>query len=456
MSHGAIAALFAGAAVLALVLLVPVVRRALAERDLDTATALAFGTAAFFSLSSVFVAVTGQLQRRPDAFGDLTTIDPGWFHRVDQISIALLVCLIALVLYRQGTAGTLRVHAAGVIAIALWTMAHLSAGLQGGRLVTARGAVLFLCLAAATVLPRGRGAAFGVGVFGVVLAAAGGLLSLFRYDVAFVVPCQGACTPPGFTGVLPNENLLGIALTASIPFAYLGFRGRARFWLCLYLAAMAAATGSRTAGAGAIISLAALLIVRPRLDADRPAPGRTAVAWAVLAGAVGGSIYVVRHHWSPTALTTRPELWGVAWHYIHRSPWFGYGPEKWATLYSQFSEIPVAAQRTSHNQWTDILFVSGGVGAALFIAMAAAAILTAGRARSGVILSLATILMIGTTEGAWTIGTLDLLSFSLVAFILTGEARAGPLGAAERVPRPARELTRPRPRLIAHDTVPER
>jgi hypothetical protein len=454
VSHGTIAALFAAAAVVALALLVPVCRNAFAAHDLDTSAVLAFATATFFSLSSVVVAVTGQLQRIPDAFGDLTTIDPSWFHRVDQASILLLVAVIGLTLWRQVSAGPLTVHAAGVIAIALWAIANLSAGLQGGRLVTARGVVLLLCLVAATILPRGRGAAFGVGVFGVLLAAAGGILSLFRYDVAFVVPCHGACSPPGFTGVLPNENLLGIALTASIPFAYLGFRGRSRVWLCVYLAAMAAATGSRTAAGGAFISLAALLIVRPRLDAVRRASARALVAWAVLAGAVTSSVYVVRHHWSPTALTTRPELWGVAWHYIRRSPWFGYGPEKWASLYSQFSEIPVAAQRTTHNQWTDLLFVSGGIGAALFVTMVAAAILTAGHARSGVVLIIATILMIGTTEGAWTIGTLDLLSFSLVAFILTGEVRVVQSRAAARARSPATR-TAPRPRRLAHGTVPE-
>ncbi len=119
MSHGAIAALFAAAAVLALALLVPVGRKAVAAHDLDTSAVLAFATATFFSLSSAVVAVTGQLQRIPDAFGNLTTIDPSWFHRVDQASILLLVAVIGLALWRQVSSGTLTVHAAGVLAIAL-------------------------------------------------------------------------------------------------------------------------------------------------------------------------------------------------------------------------------------------------------------------------------------------------------------------------------------------------
>jgi hypothetical protein len=453
MSHTEIAAVFAAAALAALALLVPVVRTALSNRDIDRSAVLAFGTAACFSFSSALTAVTGALQRRPDVFGNLTAYEPGWFHRVDQLALAAVVALVGWLLYRQARSGALYVHAAGLLAIALWAVAHVSSGLHDEALVTPRGAVLLLCLVAATMLPRGRGAAFGVGVFGVLLAAVGGILALFRYDVAFVVPCEGACSKPGFTGVLPNENLLGIALLASIPFAYLGFRGRTRFWLSLYLAAMAGATGSRTALAGSAIVLVGLGVVRPRLDVRMRLPRwRTLVAGSILAGSVVSSVYVVRHHWSSTSLTTRPALWGVAWHYIHRSPWFGYGPEKWASLY-QSSQIPVAAQRTSHNQWTDILFVSGGVGAALFIGMALAAILSSGRARAGVMFVLATIFLIGTTEGAWTIGTLDILSFSLVAFILTGEASpvstlvavAAAVPSAVPVPRPPR-----RPRRIAH------
>ena len=92
---------------------------------------------------------------------------------------------------------------------------------------------------AATVLPRGRGAAVGVGIFAVSLGVASSVVAVIARDVAFIPGCQGACSGLGFTGVLPNENLLGIALVASIPFTYLGFRGRSRTFFILYLAGMA-------------------------------------------------------------------------------------------------------------------------------------------------------------------------------------------------------------------------
>jgi O-antigen ligase len=305
--------------------------------------------------------------------------------------------------------------------------------LNGGPLVSSRGAVLLACLLAATVLPRGRGACLGAAIYGATLAIAGGVLAVFRYDVAFVVPCQGACGGLGFTGVLPNEDLLGIALAASIPFTFLGFRGAARYWLMLYLALMVVATGSQTATAAAVIAAVALLVVRPGLDGDRATPVRTALAWLSLAGAVVASVALIERHWSSTALSGRPALWEVAFHHIGQAPWFGHGAESWARL-SETGQIPLAAQRSAHNQWLDVLFAAGWVGAALLVSTGIAMVWSAGRARPGVLVALATIAIIGTAEGAWSIGTYDGLSFSLVALILAGLPEHGaPARAVARV-----------------------
>jgi hypothetical protein len=454
VSHRAIAALFAGASLLALWLLLVALRRARGAGDLDSSTALTFGMGFLFNLPVALVAVAGGLERTPDPFKDLILILPGWYQRVADLSVLLIAGLAAFLLIKRLSVGHIYVNTAGAFAVLLWVVALLSAGLQGGNPLSGRGGALLLCLLAATVLPRGRGACLGAGILGVTLAIASGILAVFRYDVAFIVPCEGACSWLGFTGVLPNENLLGVTLAASVPFAYLGFRGRPRTWLALFLACGAVATGSRTAALAAVITVTTLLIVRPRLDADRT-PRLMAGAWLVLGGAVATSVYVVRHHWNPTALTDRPEAWEVAWRYIGRSPWFGYGPEKWGSL-SASSEIPLAAQRSTHNQWTDVLFIAGGVGAVVFVGIGLATIVSAGRARAGVVLALAAMLMIGTTEGLWPPATLDLLSFSLVALILTGptgESRLTPAPRTAALARPALPL-RQAPRRVAGPSAP--
>jgi len=425
VSHSAIALVFAGASALALVLLVRGIREARSAGALDSSAALTFAIGTLVLLPDVLVAATGTLQKRHDVFGDLVAIHPAWYSSVGQLTLLVLAGLAAALFVWRVGAGRAQAHAAGLIAILLCALAIAGGNLHGGSLIATRSGVLLVCLLAATVLPRGRGSSLGAGAFAVLLAATGGLLSLFRYDVAFVVPCEGACSGLGFQGVLPNENLLGIILAAAIPLTYLGFTGRTRLALVLYLAGMAIATGSRTSAAASIVAVVALAVVRPRLDEARASLARTATAWTVLIGSAAAAMYVVQREWPQTSLTTRPALWRVAWDYIGESPWFGYGPWRWESL-AQSSEIPMAAQRSTHNQWTDVLFVAGGVGAVVLVCVAIAAIWSAGRARNGVLLVLSTIGMLGVAEGVWSVGRLDLMSFSLVAVILIGETAPGP------------------------------
>lgn len=424
MSQIAVTSITAGAALAALGLLVPAVRQARAAGDFDASAALTLGIAWLVSLPTTLVAISGGAPSRQDAFGEFVAIFPGWYQHALDVTVLLVAALAGLLLFRRLTSDRVPVHTAGLFAILLWAVAQLASGLRGGPVLSPRGGVLLVCLMAATVLPRGRGACLGAGIFGVTLAAVSGALTVFRYDVAFV-PCSRKCTVLGslLTGVFPNANLLGLALAAAIPFAYLGFRGHARIWFPLYLAGMTFATGSRTAIVAAVATVIALLIVRPRVDADRTTPARIAIAGLALAGGIFGSAYVIQHEWNSSALTARPALWRVALTYVHDSPWFGYGPEKWASL-TRSSRIPADAAYSVHNEWLDVLFVAGWVGAALFVSMVAAALVTSGNARPGVLIALATVVVVGTTERPWSVGSLDWLSFSLVALILTG-ATAG-------------------------------
>jgi O-antigen ligase len=205
---------------------------------------------------------------------------------------------------------------------------------------------------------------------------------------------------------------------------------------------MALLTGSRAAMIGVVIVLAALLVLRPRLDADRPAPlGTSAAAAVLLTGAVLASAYVVLHDWSATtSLDDRPHLWNVAAEYREESPLFGYGPDRWETLYTETGEIRRTAQTSTHNQWVDVLFITGWVGAAILVAMIATIVWSARYARPAVLIVLAAAFIAGTTDTAWSVGVVDLRSFALIALILLGPTgavgRAGPRD--EPRPLPAR------------------
>jgi O-antigen ligase len=446
----AITIILAGSALVALGLLVPAVKRARTAGDLDASTALTLALGWLVSLPIVVVTFSGGLVRRLDSARELVPVLPSWYEPAAYLSLALVIALAAVLLVKRLVSETRRVtvHTAGLIAILLWAVAWLASGLQGGPLLSLSGATLLACLLAATVLPRGRGACVGAGLFGVTIAAASGLLAAVRFDIASV-ECRDDCVlGSALTGVFANENLLGTALVAALPFAYLGFRGRTRIWLVAYVAGMAFATGSRGAMLAVVILVAALLVVRPRLDADRPTPVRTAIAGLLLVAALLGSLYIGQHHWSSStnSLDDRPLLWTVASEYRQQAPLFGYGPEKWETLYTQTGEIPRTAQHSTHNQWVDVVFIAGWVGAALLLTMMVAMLWSAGPARPAVLIVLATVFMIGTTERAWLIGAADFVSFSLVALLLLGptgaEIRAGAVPGVRAEPSRARHPRR--------------
>jgi hypothetical protein len=418
VSHAAVQAGMVVIALAALGQLISAIRQARRAGDIDASTTFIFGVAWLISLPSAVAAYSGSLTYQLDVFRNLVRMYPASHTTVVHAFLALAALLAVVFLLRQLAARPLPVHTAALFAIALWAGTHLAAGLHGDALSSLRGIVALPLLLAAAVLPRGRGACVGAGIYGVTLAIAGAALSLVRYNLAFIEPCSGTCKVLGFQGVLPNQDLLGISLAACIPFVYLGFRGRSRYWLSLYLAGMVVATGSKTSTTAAVAAITVLFLVRPRLDATAPTP-RAFLAGLMLFLAIVGSVALAQYHWAPHALDDRGELWSVARHYISRSPWIGYGPDRWSHLY-QSGEIFLAGQRSAQNQWMDILFAGGALGITLFVAMMAAMLLCAGRAWPAVAITLATLLILGAGEGIWLIGTVDLMSFTLLAVILTG------------------------------------
>ncbi|HWC87579.1 MAG TPA: O-antigen ligase family protein [Solirubrobacteraceae bacterium] len=423
-------------------------REARRAGDFDASAALTFGVAWLISLPSAAVAFSASLIYRADVFRNLIKTYPGWYTTLTHICLAVVAVLVVVLLLRRPPSRGVPIHAAGLLALALWGVAQLGAALHGGSSPSIRAGLLVLCLLAATVLPRGRGAALGAGLYGVTLAIAGCILALVHYKVALVVPCRGACSLLGFQGVLPNEDLLGIALAASIPFAFLGFRGPSRYWLSMLLGVAVVATGSHTATVAAGISVILVLLLRPELE-EAGGIARAAIAGLFLVAVVIGSAAIVLKHWGPTALSDRGQLWSVASHYISRSAWVGYGPDRWSTLYAS-GQIPLSGQRSAHNLWMDVLFASGWIGVLLLVAMVSAMLRSAGRGRLGVIIALTTILVLGTAEGTWQVGNLDSMSFSLLALILMGATGRG----ETRFPEVERHIARPYGPPRTRDVVP--
>jgi O-antigen ligase len=196
------------------------------------------------------------------------------------------------------------------------------------------------------------------------------------------------------------------------------------------------------------ISVILVLLLRPELE-EAGGIARAAIAGLFLVAVVIGSAAIVLKHWGPTALSDRGQLWSVASHYISRSAWVGYGPDRWSTLYAS-GQIPLSGQRSAHNLWMDVLFASGWIGVLLLVAMVSAMLRSAGRGRLCVIIALTTILVLGTAEGTWQVGNLDSMSFSLLALILMGATGRG----ETRFPEVERHIARPYGPPRTRDVVP--
>ncbi|GAC1579979.1 MAG: hypothetical protein NVS3B18_13680 [Candidatus Dormibacteria bacterium] len=421
MARPLVTIIMAGGAGVAARALYRALRVAHERGELDAATALVAGMGLLISLPIAATAFSGGLTYQLDTRGDLVALFPSWYVRVNELAKGVVVLSALGLMLRQLFWARARFNPAALLGIAVWGVAAFASGLHGETLISLSSGTLLACLLAASLMPRGPGACAGAGLAGVSIAVASGLLAALRPGVA-LLPCARKCSFVGslLTGVVPNANLLGITLAASIPFVYLGFRGRPRNWLIGYLLVMTFATGARTAMAAAAITVAVLVLLRPTLDGPRPRWPLGLVPGLVVTATLGVWIYLVDHRWSATALTDRGVLWNLARHAIGQSPLIGYGPANWADLY-KVSQIPATAQRSAHNQLLDLLFASGYLGAGLLAAMVAVTIATASRARPGILIILGSIMIIGATEGTWQVGSFDFLSFTMIALILTGD-----------------------------------
>lgn len=434
------------ASIAALVALAVVLARARSAGDFDSSTVLILALGWLPNLAIAVVVMSGGLRRELDASRTLVPVLPGWYESGVYLGLAALIGIsLALFAARLISGGLrVRVNAPVLLALLLWGLTWLASALDGGKVLSLSGMAMLACLLAATVLPRGRGACVGAAIFGVSLAIASAILATVRFDLASV-ECRDDCVlGAALTGVFPNENLLATALVATLPFVYLAFRGKLRIWLLLFVAGTAIATASRGAIAITVVVVAALLVLRPGLDQERPAPVRSTLAWLMLVGAVAAAALITTQP-PGLDLDDRPLLWGVAADYIGESPAFGYGPAKWETLYTQTGELPLTAQHSTHNQLVDVLFRAGVVGLCVLAAMVVAMVRSAGRARMGLLIVLATIFLIGITERAWEIGAVDFISVSLIATLLLGSSRQTE-AAPETPPRVVVKSTRePRP-----------
>ncbi|MFF4039590.1 O-antigen ligase family protein [Streptomyces sp. NPDC001816] len=427
LEPGTLALLLAGSAVGTLCL-ITALHSAVRAGDWNITAVFIIALGWLMNLPDLALAWSGKASFVTDVFGNkllLHAVANPYFSALRWMLIVIILLTVALAFWRGVSTKWRGIHYITVSALLLHIAIVFSTGLNHGKMFSAAQMGLAAALVVCAVLPTGRGAPLGAGVFGVTLAIFSGLAAAVRPEWA-VEPCRDdKCGPLGFLyrGVLGHENALGITLALALPYVYLGFRGKVRFVLTLYVAGMAALTGSRTALIAVTVTILALTILQPRhgTSADW---WRLRAAWAIVAsGLVTGFVLPMMESYSHT-YTGRGYLWSVAYQKVDSAPVIGFGRDALLGL-SQEHINPLIY--SIHNQLLDTRFMAGWIGFLLFLGILAAMVQNAaGSQRVAMLTVLTAPIYIGITERPWSLAELNGLTFSLLAAILcSAEAMEG-------------------------------
>jgi hypothetical protein len=415
-------ALLAGGGATASVMVWRASRLASALGDWGQASVLTLALGVFGSLGSLVSAVRGTFIYTHDANGAPLTVMPGASLSINRWGDRLLILILILLAVRQLVRTRERTPIAGpaVVALLLYSVAAVSTFGAGDKLTGSGQISLFLALVCALFIERGRAACLGVGFFGVLTACSSGLLSLIHYN-EIALPCQAGykCGPLGvvFTGVLGNENGLGLVLALSVPFVWLGFRAPYRAWLTGYVVIMTIVTGSRTATIGAIGAAVLLALAQPGLSKRTAHLGRLLAILSVTGAAAVGYI-LPRLTLPPTAYTGRANLWQLAREHIAQQSAIGSGVAGWAKLGLLQGTYGSAASYSPHNQYLDVAYAAGSVGLLVFLVLIFKLLREARGATVTFLAVLLPVAITGITERPWSVGSTDFLTFAYLGAIL--------------------------------------
>ncbi|MGF1431194.1 hypothetical protein [Kitasatospora sp. LaBMicrA B282] len=447
-------------ALLALIPMLVAVVRARRARDWTMTTTLVLAVGLAGSLPTVAAGfATGQQPVVTDVFGNPEVGLPAGAYRVDQaVNAVLLVGSIAFLVLRC-VSGRARLNIAPLIAAGLCLELAVADGLNGHQLFASRQVVLILVLLAAAVATPGRPALLGAAMTGLLLVVLSGVQALLVGAGAFRDCRSDKCGVLGvlYTGVFSNENTFGLLVALSVPFIWLGLRGRSRGLLAGYAALVVLATGSRQSIAAAGVALLLVVLLRPRLPEEerrrpgepaprrlpptvprgpveppgpalepsrsalgpsRPAGGPALLAVGAVIGAAVVGVVLPFLPLNPNALSQRAYFWQLARQQLPGSPLYGFGAKAWSDLY-QIGEIPVALTYSTHNQWLDVLYAGGAIGLGIFLLLLGYLLLRGGLAGvAPAACVLAPVLVACCLERPWSFGVNDWLSFTLVAAAL--------------------------------------
>lgn len=305
-----------------------------------------------------------------------------------------------------------RVSKAVLAALALWLWAAGATYASGYPWPVLQGVALGAALLAASAARNPRAVCAAVAAVGLTAALTSAVTVLVQPLTAASVCRTDKCGVLGWlmTGSLGNENELGLLMAAAIPFLAIYPRGRGGWFLAWYLAAMVAATGSRTATFAAAVTLVAALAFRPKVEQPRPTRLMTLTA----AGLLALGLALPFAGLPPGEFSGRGLIWQLSRDFTSHGPVWGLGTQHW-----RMNAFDPGAGYSMHNQLFDVVYITGWGGLALFLIMLWSMVRNSGAAgRPALLLLIIGAAGMGLLERPWSIGQLDWLSFTYVAAVM--------------------------------------
>ncbi|MDI9948781.1 O-antigen ligase family protein [Rhodococcus sp. IEGM 1305] len=365
--------------------------------------------------------LTGSDEYRVDSSGVRQLVNPGWIssvvpsHQVVVLVAAAVVGWLALAKRRSVVIP---------LPASLWTSFIVIAlavdYLRYGSLPSGEPLLMLVSLIAACAAVRSRaGVITGAATFVLGMCILGALIAVVN-SAAAIQTCTVKCSIGGiiFSGPTSHGNSLGLILACGLPFVWMAFRGQARVWLVIYVAANLALSGSRTAMLAGAAGLVVLVVTNPSIQ-GRIVSGRN--QWFAIGSATClavTSLLVPRLITDPNFATGRGRLWELAFSRIEGTPLFGEGSTAW---YREFTagSFGSASAYSTHNQWVEATLFLGMVGVVLFGAIVFAFMMPrSANSRFLIAPVLAVIFSLGVTERPIALALVDLISWVLFALIM--------------------------------------
>jgi O-antigen ligase len=356
----------------------------------------------------------------------------------------LLIVASLYCLYRLGRRQT-PINIAALIFAMLLLVGAIAGVYQGFPFADGRSLGYLLVVIAVALAPRNRdilqGAAHGAGL----LVGLSALVSLVDPTSASSICDLRKCGALGglYNGVAFSFNEFGMLMAIAIPTLYFGL-SRGRLTFVLSAALLGFASGSRSAQLAIGVTLILLFLHHLAARKGKKPGSFLPITAALIAAACAVALPLIGL--PESEFTGRVRLWNIGFDYFAESPLVGNGSDLWSSFQST-GLIARASAYSTHNEFVDILFVTGLVGLVLFI-LATSNVIRHNKGNLGrVAMLVVPALILGSTERPWSLGYPDWLSWSFLVVLATAFA----------VPAAGRQVELlPNPRSSEADAAPER